>query len=350
MGRVIDTAILGFGYSARVFHAPFIECNDKFKLCSVLERNSSHSKDLYPHIKVVKNLQEILDAKDIDLVIVTTPNHSHFYYAEQLLKAGKNVIIEKPFTITYGEAQCLTELAEKNNLMLSVFHNRRWDGDFLTVKNIVKNRLLGELVEFESHFDRFRNYFKPNAWRESDLPGSGILYDLGPHLIDQALCLFGRPESLIADVRIQREGGKADDNFEIILNYGRLKVTLKAGMLVKNRAPRFILHGTEGAFVKYGLDPQENALKNGISPLSAGWGSEPESQWGLLDSSIAGLNYYGKIKTIAGNYMEYFDNIYEAVTCNRSVLNVKPSEASEIIKIIELALESAAKGRRVLLS
>lgn len=346
MDRIIKTAIVGFGYSGKVFHAPFLEANKKFRLCRVLERRSDTSRTIYPWIDVVKDLDGIINDPEIELVIITTPNISHFEIADAIIKAGKNVIVEKPITLTYSEAQTLIEAAEKRKVILSVFHNRRWDGDFMTVNMIIENNLLGEVVEFESHFDRFRNYFKPNSWRESDLPGAGILYDLGPHLIDQALLLFGRPESLIADVRIQRDGGAADDNFEIILNYGRLKVTLKAGMLVKGKTPRFIVYGTEGSFRKYGLDPQENALKNGLSPLGDNWGEEPEELWGTLDTITAGLNYSGRIKTLPGNYMIYFDNIYDAIV-NGAELMVKPEEAAESIKIIELAQDSASKGRRV---
>jgi predicted dehydrogenase len=219
----------------------------------------------------------------------------------------------------------------------------------MTVKKILENKLIGDLVEFESRFDRFRNYFKKNSWREEDQPGAGLLYDIGPHLIDQALNLFGAPKSLIADVRIQREGGLADDSFEIIFDYGKLKVTLKAGMLIKGNLPRFILNGTKGSFVKYGLDLQEDALKKGLSPLSEDYGREPEENWGVLDTDISGLAFKGKIETIRGNYMDYFNNVYNAISDN-SKLFVKPIDAAETIKMIELAQESAAKGRRVLLN
>ncbi|MDP4174381.1 MAG: Gfo/Idh/MocA family oxidoreductase [Bacteroidota bacterium] len=349
MKKVINTAIAGFGYSARTFHAPFLIANNKFRLTKVLERHSKHSQELYPWVKIVKTIDELEDDSELDLVIITTPNLLHFEMAERLISAGKNVIVEKPFTLTYSEAQSLIEKAEKKNLVLSVFHNRRWDGDYMTVKKILENKLLGDLVEFESRFDRFRNYFKKNSWREEDQPGAGLLYDIGPHLIDQALNLFGAPKSLIADVRIQREGGLADDSFEIIFDYGKLKVTLKAGMLIKGNPPRFVLNGTKGSFVKYGLDPQEDTLKKGLSPLSEDYGRESEENWGILNTDLSGLAFKGKIETIKGNYMDYFNNVYNAIS-DSSKLFVKPIEAAETIKMIELAQESAAKGRRVLLN
>jgi predicted dehydrogenase len=218
MNNQINTALVSFGMSGEYFHAPFLDANPDFNLVKVVERHSERSKQLYPYVEVVKEFENILNDEKIELVVINAPNYLHYEMGKKALSAGKHVIIEKPFTRTVQEAKELIELAAKKNKILSVYQNRRWDGDFLTVKKIIKNKLLGDLVEFRSHFDRYRNFIKPDTWKEEQLPDSGLLYDIGPHLIDQAYCLFGAPFSVFADLRTQREGGKIIDNFEIILS------------------------------------------------------------------------------------------------------------------------------------
>lgn len=228
------------------------------------------------------------------------------------------------------------------NKVLTAFQNRRWDGDFLTVKKIIKDKLLGELAEYESHFDRFRNFIKPNTWKEETLPGTGLLYDIGPHLIDQAVCLFGKPNSVFADLRTQRPNGKIIDNFELILDYGKLKITLRSNFLSKIPLPRFTLHGTEGSFIKFGLDPQEDTLKKTGYSSSDDWGREPEEYWGLIDTTVNGKNINEKIETIHGDYSKFFENVYYAIV-DKNELAVKPEEALTTTQIIELAMESNKK-------
>jgi len=301
---------------------------------------------LYPSVEVVRDIADLLRDEAIDLVVVATPNDTHFELARQALSAGKHVVVEKPFTVTSQQAEQLIALAHERGKLLSVHQNRRWDGDFLTVKALLDAKLLGRLVEYESHFDRFRNRPRAGAWREEEREGAGVLYDLGPHLIDQALVLFGAPLSVTADVRIQRDFAKADDSFELILDYDGLKVTLKAGMLVRGRIPRFILHGTEGSFVKYGMDPQEEALKLGGSPSDTGWGEEPPELWGRLDTQLGGLHFEGRVETAAGRYRDYWVNVADAVR-GRAELAVKPQEARDAIRVVELGLRSN-KERRTL--
>ena len=265
--------------------------------------------------------------------------------AQQSLKANKHVVVEKPFTTTSAQAQELIDLAQRQNKVISVYHNRRWDGDFQTVRKLLEGRLLGRLVEYESHYDRFRNS-PTNAWREEEGVGSGILFDLGSHLIDQAQVLFGVPQMITADIRVQREFAKTDDSFELILHYDDLKATLKAGMLVREQSPRFILHGTEGSFVKTGFDPQEEALKQGLTPSEANWGDEPREQWGTLLTQLGGLDLEGKIKTFAGCYQSFYQNIVDVIS-GRGELVVKPEEARNTIRLIELATESSKQKRTV---
>ncbi|MBC7475958.1 MAG: Gfo/Idh/MocA family oxidoreductase, partial [Candidatus Sericytochromatia bacterium] len=252
----IKVGIVGFGMSAQVFHVPFLEANNHFKITKILERNSEKSRLLYPNIDVVKSLDQLVLDEQIDLIVVTTPNLSHYEIVKRSLLNNKHVIVEKPFTVNVQQADELIEIAQKKKLVLSVYHNRRFDGGFLTLKKVIEDDLIGQVVEYEAHFDRFRNYIK-DSWREAEEKGSGIVYDLGSHLIDQALYLFGLPKTVWADIRIQRENAKTADNFEIILGYEKLKVTLKASMLVREQSPHLAIHGTKGSYVKYGLDPQE---------------------------------------------------------------------------------------------
>lgn len=342
----IKVGLIGYGMAARVFHAPIIQSVSQLQLKTIVERHGNESLKQYPGVEVVRDAATLLQDQTIDLVVITTPNVSHFDLARQSLLAGKHVVVEKPFTTTSEQAQQLTDLAHQKNKVLSVHHNRRWDGDFLTVKQLLESQLLGRLVEYESHYDRFRNYLKPNAWKEGEGEGSGILFDLGSHLIDQAQVLFGLPQKITADIRVQRDYGQAVDNFELILHYDRLKVTLKAGMLVREPCSRFILHGTEGSFIKHGYDPQEEALKQGHVALAPGWGEEPKENWGSLITQVGGLQVEGCVKTLAGCYPSYYQNIADAI-CGRAQLEVRPEEAKNTIRVIELAQQSSQEQRTV---
>ncbi|MBD2306747.1 oxidoreductase [Chroococcidiopsis sp. FACHB-1243] len=339
MVEQIGVGLVGYGMAARVFHAPIIQSIPHLKLKKVVERHGNQSNQDYPGVEVVRDTTTLLQDEEIALVVITTPNISHFDLARQSLLANKHVVVEKPFTVNSNQAQQLIDLARQQNKFISVHHNRRWDGDFLTVKRLLDSQLLGRLVEYESHYDRFRNDVKPNAWREGEGNGSGVLFDLGSHLIDQAQVLFGLPQAIASDIRIQRDFGKADDNFELILDYDNLKVTLKVSMLVKEQCSRFILHGTEGSFIKYGYDPQEEALKQGLTPAEPNWGEEPREKWGTLRTQISGLQVEGQIETLAGCYQAYYQNIADTIG-DRSELSVKPEEARNTIRIIELAMQS----------
>ena len=338
----IGVGLIGYGMASRVFHAPIIEAVPRLRLKKIVERRGEESRGRHAGAETVRDVDEVFADEGIELVVVATPNESHFDLACRALLAGKHVVVEKPFTNTSTEARELIELARAQGRLASAHQNRRWDGDFQTVRKIVEGGLLGRLVEYESHFDRYRNEARPGAWREGAGPGSGILYDLGSHLIDQAQVLFGPPLEVAADVRTQRKFAKADDNFELSLRYDALKVTLKASMLAREPGPRFVLHGTEGSFVKHGLDPQEDALKLGLKPASEGWGEEPEERWGIINTEVGGLHVRGRVETFAGDYAAYYRNVADAIR-GRAELNVKPEEAANTIRIIELALESSAR-------
>jgi scyllo-inositol 2-dehydrogenase (NADP+) len=348
--KIISTGIIGFGVGGNIFHAPIIYTTEGLHISKIRARKESEinlAKQRYRNAIITDNADDIINDPHIDLVVIATPNNSHHSLAKQALLANKNVVVDKPFTITTADADDLIKIAKQQNKILSVHHNRRYDSDFKTIEKLLKENLLGRLVEFESHYDRFRNFLKPGAWREKDEPGAGILYDLGAHLIDQPLVLFGFPTAITADIRVQREGTKATDNFELILHYPNLKVTLKAGMLVSQQLPRYILLGDKGSFVKYGLDVQEVALKAGLTPLTKNdWGIEPESVWGNLVTEINDVKFSGKIQSEVGDYRGYYANVRDAIIDNKP-LDVTAEHARNIIRVIELAMQSNDEKRTV---
>lgn len=347
----VNAAVIGFGLAGSVFHAPIINSTEGCHLKTIYTTNSARQariRALYPDTAATSDLKEIFSDDDLQLVVVAALNASHYALAEQAILAGKNVIVDKPFTLSSRDADKLIELAQKKNVMLSVYQNRRWDGDFRTLKKVVESGMLGSLVEFESHIDRFRNFPKDN-WREEDAPGSGLLFDLGPHMIDQALCLFGLPSAVTADLRLQRECAKTVDNFELILHYEKLKVTLKVGMLVKIPSPRFILLGENGSFVKYGMDVQEDDLADGFTPRNKkNWGQEPEAQYGRISAVVNGVDFSGTVTSEAGDYREYYRNIHQVLTQGGKLI-VTPQQAANNIRIIEAAIRSNEEKRTVAL-
>lgn len=338
----IKVGLVGFGISARVFHAPFLTTLPEYELVSVVERRNNESQKTYPAVSVVRTIDELLTNPTLDLVVITTPNETHFSYAKQALERGKHVVLEKPFANSSTEAMELLKVAKLTGKLLSVYQNRRYVSDFLTIKEIFEKKLLGEVHQFIAHYDRYRAEAKPNAWREDPKPGSGVLYDLGPHLIDQALCLFGLPQTLTADIRMQRPHSKTDDYFDIHLDFGFAKAMLHAGMLVREHGPRYMIHGTKGSFIKNGEDPQEAALKLGRLPVSDDWGKEPDSLAGLLHTEINGAIKRETYPSKKGNFGNYYKHLYKSITEGVS-LNEKPEHGYNTVRLIELAFESHQK-------
>ena len=347
MTQYLNTAILGYGKSAKQFHVPLLKSLSGFKVTTVLQRSKDDAKEDFKQINIVRNLKDVLKDDSIDLVIITTPNHLHFEQAFSCLNADKHVVVEKPFTITSEQSEKLIRVARERERVLTVFQNRRWDGDYLTLRKIIKEDRLGTLLEFESRYDRFRRLKKNEVWKETGIEGSGILYDLSPHLIDQALQLFGIPEQLFADIRYQRNG-KADDWFIIDMYYPKLKVTLKAGMLVSDPTPRFILRGDQASYVKYGMDVQEKQLASGMLPHQKGWGIEPESNHGILYTSMDGHIKEERIETLRGNCADFYIDLQNAIL-NKQDPPVNPESAKNVIKMIEKAIQSDQEKRAVTL-
>lgn len=338
----ISTAVLSYGMSGKVFHCPLLHAHQGFCIGGIVKRSNADPIPLYPEAKVWSTVSKAIHDPAIELVVVNLPNEFHFDVASMALNAGKHIVVEKPFTVTTAEAQKLVELSKAKKKLLMVFQSRRWDGDFITVKKIVQEKQLGRVVEFEAHYDRFRNYVAPNTWKEEQGPGSGILYNLGSHMIDQALSLFGVPDFVDARIGIQRTGGKVDDFYDIRMEYGGespLLAILKSSYLVREPGPRYVVHGEHGSFVKYGLDPQEQALNEGKIPGEKGWGEEPESTWGKLNTEASGSPFNGLIKTMPGNYLGFYDNMYDCIRLGKNPL-VSHEESIALIQIIESCIES----------
>ncbi|MEQ9443117.1 MAG: Gfo/Idh/MocA family oxidoreductase [Cyclobacteriaceae bacterium] len=343
---MINVALASYGMSGKVFHAPLIVTHPDFNLYKVLERHRNDAVADYSEVTTVRTFEDILGDEKVDVVVVNTPNPYHFDMTKAALEAGKHVIVEKPFTNTVQEAQDLIAIAKKHNKLLTVFQSRRLDSDFFTVQKVLDQKLCGRLVEYEAHYDRFRNYIQPNTWKEENSPGAGILYNLGSHMIDQALVLFGLPEKLFAKISIQRTGGKSPDAYHLILSYPGMQVTLKSSYMVRDEGPRYKILGEMGTFTKYGLDPQEDALKVGQTPTTPEWGKEDPSIWGTLDTELNGLPFRGTIASETGNYLSFYENLARTIAGEASLL-VSAEEAMQVIYLIELAYRSNELGQEL---
>lgn len=339
MTAPIRTGLIGYGLSGARFHAPLLAAEPAFSLAAVATRRADEVARDWPGARVLSQ-DALLADPSLELVIIATPNDSHAALAERALLAGKHVVVEKPFTLDSEEALRLEALARERGRCLTVFHNRRWDGDFLTVRQLLEQGRLGRLFSFESHFDRFRPQVKVR-WKEEDVPGGGTLWDLGAHLIDQALQLFGLPESITADLGQQRTGARATDWFHLLLRYGELRVLLHSGSVVHEPWPRFVLQGEAEAWSKYGLDPQEEQLGAGLRPGMAGWGVEPPERSGRLSLG-------GSMPGLPGRYEDFYRQLAAAIA-GEGPVPVTAESAAQVIRVIEAAVRSAQEGRRIAL-
>ncbi len=340
----IKTALCSFGMSGWVFHAPFLHLHKGFELYGVWERSKKLAAEKYPSIKSFDSYDDLLNDPAIDLVVVNTPNYTHFSLAKKALLAGKHVIVEKPFCLTVTECDELVALAAAVHKKISVYHNRRYDSDYKIIKKVISENLLGDIVEAELHFDRFSETLSPKVHKETPGPGTGLLYDLGSHLIDQALQLFGMPEAVFADIRAAREISLVDDYMELLLYYPTKRVRVKASYVVREPLPSYVFHGTKGSFVKARTDVQEKALLAGLTPDAADWGNEPQNEMGLLHTELNGAVVREYIASVNGNYMEFYDGIYQSLV-NGETLPVTAEEATRVILVIEKAYQSNKEGR-----
>lgn len=327
-------AILGFGLSGRYLQAPFFLANPNFRLKTIVS-NNQNPQDIYMGVQKATSLDAVLADPEIDLVSVASPNETHFEYTKRCLQAGKHVLVEKPFTATAEEAAILVKLAKDLGKHLFVFQNRRWDSDFLTIQKVVSEGLIGDIISYEAHFNRYKPVLNVKKWKEVIAPGNGILYDLGSHILDQTILLFGKPKSVWGETFTQREGSEIDDAFDVKLDYGKLKVTLKSSLLVREDTPRYIIQGTKGSFVKYGIDVQEDHLKAGIMPGMPGFGIEPESNWATLNTDVGSLHVRGRVETLPGDWSPLFQNMYEVIEQGAKPA-IDMEDIVEQIRIMEL--------------
>jgi scyllo-inositol 2-dehydrogenase (NADP+) len=323
---MIRVGLVGYGLAGSVFHAPLIRACERMELCAVFTTRDAPAR--------VRSLDELIDCSD--LVVVASPNRTHFPIAKSALEAGRHVVVDKPFTVTLEEADELIALAEERQCVLSVFHNRRWDSDYLTVRDILPR--LGEIMLFEAHWDRFRPQIKP-GWREQPEPGGGVFSDLGPHLIDQALQLFGMPEAVSADIAVQRPAAAVDDYFDVTLHYGAKRVCLRCSSLIAAPRPRFALQGTQGSYVKSGLDPQEAQLKSGLQPSKESFGLDP------VDGVFVGADGRAEpVPTKRGDYLAFYAGVAAAIL-DGAPPPVSAQEARDGLALISLARRAADEGR-----
>jgi predicted dehydrogenase len=349
MQEPIRVGVVGFGLAGRIFHTAVIQATPGLDLATVVQRSGDDAKKEYPEAHVARSVEEMLSDVGIQLVVIATPSYSHYELAKQCLHEQRHVVIDKPFTLTSEEAAKLIATARHRNLTVTAYQNRRWDGDFKTVRQVIAGGELGRLVSFESHIDRFRPAPRRDVWRESGGPGGGTLFDLGPHLIDQAMTLFGPPAAITANVRVERDHAAVDDAWNLFLEYEqpyRMTVALRATLTACAPGPRYVLHGTKGSFTKWGLDPQEDQLKAGMRPDAPGFGEEPESAWGELKLSCDGAPVTRRVKTERGDYRAFYENVRD-VLLGKAELEVKPEQAWRTTRLIELARESSGQGRRL---
>src|SRR6266852_2691663 len=340
---MIEVGLVGFGLAGRAFHAPVIRAVPGLHLAAILQRSGNEAGEKYPNVRIVRNLDELLAMKEIRLIVIATPNDTHYPLARQCLAAGRDVVVDKPFATTLEEAISLVEFARSAGRLLTVYQNRRFDSDFQAIRQLVAAGTLGRIVRFETSYDRYRPQLKPGAWRETQRPGSGILFDIAPHLIDHALVLFGLPEAVTADVRIERENAVADDAFDIMLDYSNgLRAVLRSSILAASPRPRFLLLGTQGSFVKESFDPQEMNLRAGNIPESKPWGYEPEESWGVLTVPKGNSFEQRRIPSATCDYRDYYANVRDALL-GRAAPALTPEYALNVMRMLELARTSSQK-------
>jgi predicted dehydrogenase len=344
---MIRVGLVGFGMVGRVFHGPLLSSVDGLELAAVMERTSDNAAQRYPGITTYRSLEAMLADASLDLFVVATPSQSHFEVASQILKAGKNLIVDKPMCTTSTEITQLMELAKTHKVHLIPFHNRRWDSDFQTIQKLLHEGSLGRLVYFESRFDRWRpDPPTDRLWKEDPASG-GVLLDLGTHLADQMLTLFGMPQAVSAEILCEREWARACDSFTLRLRYPDFWVVLGANCLSTPARPRFHLRGTKGNYWKLGLDPQEAAL-NKVSRIDdPNWGKEPAAEWGMLHVDVDGKTVTRSIEPIPGDYRLYYEGVRDALL-GKSPAPVQALAAWRVARLLEWALESSEKRSEIL--
>lgn len=344
MTKVIQVGLAGAGMSAQIFHAPFWAADGRFALKRVYARSKEKALAVFPEAEYAGRFDDLL-VDDIDLVVITTPNQTHFALAKQALEAGKNVLVEKPLCASADEARELAALAEQQGVVLTVYQNRRWDSAPLTAKKLLEQNLLGEIVDVEIRFERYAEGLNKKQWKETGEAGVGLVYDLGVHLIDMAVDLFGLPQEVYADIRYQHEGALSDDYFSIVFYYPDGKrVVLTGSKYAREPLPFMTLHGKFGSYVKQDADNQEALLIAGIRPLDD-WNRESEDRWGILHTQIDGEIVRRKVLSEPGDYGAFYRGLYAALV-EKALPPVGMSQVIRVLDLIEkVYLSAEGKGR-----
>jgi predicted dehydrogenase len=344
---MIRVGLVGFGLAGKAFHAPVISAVEGLELAAVVERSTQTAADAYPGIALYLSLAAMLTDSTLELIVIATPTATHLPLALQALEAGRHVVVDKPAGVTSAEIAQLIDCAKAEEKLLIPFHNRRWDSDFQTLQKLLLEQKLGRVVAFESTFERWRPIANPTAaWRESDSPGSGILLDLGTHQVDQALLLFGLPQAVSADIDSERDGAVAVDFYNVRLHYPRCIATITGNNLTAIPRPHFAVRGTRGNYVKWGLDPQENRLRQAGRIIEPGWGTEPVSAWGMLAVDADGNMVTHPVQPIPGDYRLFYSGVRDAIQ-NKSAAPVAPIDAWRTARVLEWAIESSHLGQQV---
>jgi predicted dehydrogenase len=344
---MIRVGLVGFGMAGCVFHAPLLSSVEGLELAAVVERHSDKAAERYPGITTYRSLEVMLADSSLDLFVVATPSGTHFQIARQILEAGKNVVVDKPMSPTSAEIAQLMELAAAHHVLLAPFFNRRWDNDFQTIQKLLHEELLGRLVCFESCFDRWRPVAPVDRlWKEDPSLAGGVLLDLGTHIADQALVLFGKPEAVVADVLCERDWAQANDAFTLRLRYPGFTVVLGANSLSTPARPRFHLRGTKGSFVKFGLDPQEAALNKITRITNPAWGEVRPAKWGMLTVDVDGSIVTRPIEPIPGDYRRYYAGIRDALL-GKAPAPTTPLAAWRVARLLEWAVTSSNERREI---
>jgi predicted dehydrogenase len=350
MPAVIKTGICSFGMSGKLFHAPFVHAHPGFELSAIVERHKNDSRERYPGSKLYRSVEELCADKNIELVIVNSPSYLHFEHAKTALLAGKNLLIEKPFTISVEEAEELMALANRQQRSITIYQNRRYDGDFRAVKKVVDEQLLGGLREVQVRYDRYRPAYGGKPHKEGSLPGAGNMFDLSPHLVDQALQLFGWPKAIFADIwKMRGTEVVPPDYFEMLFYYEDLRVRLQASSVCREPVPGYVLHGMKGSFLQQRSDMQEQQLLSGVVPSLETWCPAPAKPDGLLHTEINGVVVKKEMTSTPGNYMGIFEDLYQFLT-GKAANPVPPEDGLKTVKIIEAGFQSAREGKIVHLS
>jgi predicted dehydrogenase len=351
----LKAAIIGYGMAGQVFHAPLVQSTAGMTVAAIVTTNPVRRGQAaadYPRAAMYQSADELwADSDRYNLAVVGTPNKFHVPLAARALQHGLPVVIDKPMATSSEEGREILDLAEKRGLPITCFQNRRWDGDFLTVRRVVERNILGPITRFESRFERYRATVRPDAWRESTpwAEGGGLLWDLGSHLIDQAIVLFGTPSSVYAEVSSRRPDSVVDDDTFVALTFANgVNAHLWMSSASRVSGPRFRVHGLSGTYEKYGLDPQEAALQSGDRPDRAGWGAEPEAAWGRAQTQIDGMTFDGRIETLPGEYQAFYTGVRDTLVCGKP-LPVDPRDSVRVMEVIEAAHESALENRTVAL-